>query len=260
MSLLVTRSATFSDHRTPPFTAESHNIRKSPSYRWSELVFEMKVSQNRGRRIFDVSGNVIGYARVSTRGQSLDSQVDALVAAGAVRVFQEYASGATQARTRWKECLDYLQPGNVLTVADLTRLGRSTADLADIVTVLGRRGIGFRSLAEPWLDTTSAHGKLIFDMFASLAEYERSRLSERTKAGLTAAKARGRPRTMTPAKTEAARQLRSQGKTLKETAQILSVSVSECQPCGSCCAHDRTAAALPARLGTHGASRCPQQR
>lgn len=177
-----------------------------------------------------MSGNVIGYARVSTRGQSLDSQVDALVAAGAMRVFQEYASGATQARTRWKECLDYLQPGNLLAVTDLTRLGRSTADLADIVTVLGERGIGFRSLAEPWLDTTSAHGKLIFDMFASLAEYERSRLSERTKAGLAAAKARGRlggrPRIMTPSKTEAARQLRSQGKTLKETAQILSVSVS----------------------------------
>lgn len=88
----------------------------------------------------DVSGNVIGYAKVSTRGQSLDSQVDALVAAGVVRVFQEYASGAIQARTRWKECLDYLQPGNVLTVADLTRLGRSTADLADIVTVLDSGG------------------------------------------------------------------------------------------------------------------------
>lgn len=116
----------------------------------------MKASQNLKWRLFDVSGNVIGYARVSTRGQSLHSQVDALEAAGAVRVFQEYASGATQARTRWKECLDYLQPGNVLTVADLTRLGRSAADLAEIVTVLGQRGIGFRSLAEPWLDTTSA--------------------------------------------------------------------------------------------------------
>ena len=140
------------------------------------------------QRVFDVprglSGNVVGYARVSTRGQSLDLQVDALVAAGAVRVFQEYASGATQARTRWRECLEYLQPGNILVVNDLTRLGRSTADLSDIVTVLGQRGIGFRSLAEPSLDTTSAHGKLIFDMFASLAEYERSRLSERTRAGL----------------------------------------------------------------------------
>ena len=100
-----------------------------------------------------------------------------------------------------------------MTVADLTRLGRSTADLADIVTVLGQRGIGFCSLAEPWPDTTSTHGKLIFDMFASLAEYERSRLSERTKAGLAAGRVRGllggRPRTMTSAKTEAARQLRS---------------------------------------------------
>lgn len=101
------------------------------------------------------------------------------------------ASGATQARDRWQDCLEHLQPGNVLVVADLTRLGRSTADLSDIVTVLGRRGIAFRSLAEPWLDTTNAHGKLIFDMFASLAEYERSRLSERTRAGLTAAKAGG---------------------------------------------------------------------
>lgn len=123
-----------------------------------------------------------------------------------------------------------LQPGNVLVVSDLTRLGRSTADLSDIVTVLGQRGIGFRSLAEPWLDTTSAHGKLIFDMFASLAEYERSRLSERTKAGLAAARARGRlggrPPSMTPAKLETARDLRRRGKKLQEIAETLSVSMS----------------------------------
>ncbi len=87
-----------------------------------------------------MSGKVVGYARVSIRGQSLDSQVDALASAGAVRVFLEYASGATQARARWMECLDYLQPGNVLMVADLTRPGRSTAYLADIVTVLGQPG------------------------------------------------------------------------------------------------------------------------
>ncbi|WP_256212871.1 recombinase family protein [Arthrobacter sp. yr096] len=177
-----------------------------------------------------MSRNVIGYARVSTRGQSLDAQVDALAAAGALRVFQDHASGATQARAGWKECLGYLQPGNILMVADLTRLGRSTSDLADIVTVLGQRGIGFRSLAEPWLDTTSAHGKLIFDMFASLAEYERSRLSERTKAGLAAAKARGRsggrPTVMTAGKLETATQLRQEGKTLHDIAERLGVSVS----------------------------------
>lgn len=108
--------------------------------------------------------------------------------------------------------------------------GRSTADRSDIVTVLGRRGIGFRSLAEPWLDTTSAHGKLIFDMFASLAEYERSRLSERRRAGLAAAKARDRlgvrRPAMTAAKLEAARDLRRQGKNLQEIAESLSVSMS----------------------------------
>ena len=108
---------------------------------------------------------MIGYARVSYRGQSLDAQVDALVGAGAIEVFMEHASGATQARARWQDCLEHLQPGNILVVADLTRLGRGAADLSDIVTALGRRGIDFRSLAEPWLDTTSAHGKLIFDMF-----------------------------------------------------------------------------------------------
>lgn len=115
-----------------------------------------------------MSGNAVGYARVSTRRQSLDLQVDALVAAGAVRGFQEYASGSTQSRTRWKECLEYLQPGNILVVNDLTRLGRSTTDPSDTVMLLGQRGIRFRSLAEPWLDTTSAHGKLIIDMFAPL--------------------------------------------------------------------------------------------
>ena len=72
----------------------------------------MKAGRNRSRRVFDASGDVIGYAIGSTGGQSLDSEVDALVGAGAVRVFQECASGATQARARWKECLNYLQPGN----------------------------------------------------------------------------------------------------------------------------------------------------
>ncbi|WP_247048884.1 recombinase family protein [Arthrobacter rhizosphaerae] len=176
-----------------------------------------------------MSSNVIGYARGSTREQSLDAQVDTLVNAGAIKVFMEHASGATQTRARWQDCLEHLQPGNVLVVADLTRLGRSTADLSDIVTVLGRRGIAFRSLAEPWRDTTSAHGKLIFDMFASLAEYERSRLSERTRAGLTAAKARatGRRAASDDAGQAGGRKgLRSQRKKLEEIAGTLSVSMS----------------------------------
>lgn len=174
--------------------------------------------------------HIIGYARVSTKEQSLESQVDALVAAGALKVFQEHASGATQARPQWQTCLEYLQPGNILAVTDLTRLGRSTRDLSSIVAALGERGIGFRSLADPWLDTTKAHRQLILSMFAALAEYERSRLLERTKAGLDAARSRGRnggrPRSMTPSKEDTARQLRSQGKTLQEIAGTLSVSLS----------------------------------
>jgi len=131
-------NTTVSDIRSASLRKES----KTHAYSCSKLVAEKKTGQKGDGRVFDVPRNMVGYARVSTRGQSLDSQVDALVAAGAVRVFQEYASGATQARARWKDCLDYLQPGNVLLVADLTRLGRSTSDLADIVTVLGQRGIG----------------------------------------------------------------------------------------------------------------------
>lgn len=88
--------------------------------------------------------NVVGYARVSTKDQSTLSQVDALLGVGAVKVFQEHASGATQARPRWQACLEYLQPGNALVVSDLTRLGRSTADLSSIVGTLGEmRGLGF---------------------------------------------------------------------------------------------------------------------
>lgn len=175
-------------------------------------------------------GNVIGYARVSTKDQSILSQVDALVGAGAVKVFQEHASGVTQARPRWQACLEYLQPGNVLVVTDLTRLGRSTADLSSIVGTLAEMRVGFRSLAEPWLDTTTAHGQLIFNMFAALAEYERSRLSERTRAGLAAARAKGRqggrPRAMTPAKEVAAHHLRAQGKTLQDISAALGVNLS----------------------------------
>lgn len=175
-------------------------------------------------------GNSVGYARVSTAAQSLHSQVDALTASGAVRVFQEHASGATQAREQWLACLDYLQPGNTLLVNDLTRLGRSTADLSAIVKLLGERGIGFRSLSEPWLNTTSSHGKLIFDMFASLAEYERNRLSERTREGLAAARIRGRlggrPPAMTANKLQTAQQLRAQKMTLHDIAQTIGVSVS----------------------------------
>lgn len=173
-------------------------------------------------------GVIIGYARVSTGDQNLEGQRDALQAAGAWRVFEDKASGATQDRPGWRECLEQLQPGNTLLVTDLTRLGRSTIDLAGIVEELGKRGVAFRSLAEPWLDTSSAHGRLIFDMFASIAAYERARLIERTNAGLAAARARGRlggrPTVMTPEKAEVAKEMRAKKKSLRQIAEALSVS------------------------------------
>jgi len=172
----------------------------------------------------------IGYARESASGPSLSDQVAVLKGAGAEQVYEERATGATELRDQWNSCFEALEPGDALLVSDLTRVGRSTADLAHIISILGERGVSFRALAEPWLDTGSEHGQLILDTFRSIVNYERSRMSERTTAGLTAARARGRrggrPPAMTPHKLEAARSLRSKKMTLSEIAGTLGVSVS----------------------------------
>jgi DNA invertase Pin-like site-specific DNA recombinase len=128
-----------------------------------------------------VSSNLIGYARVSTADQNPDLQEDALRRAGAIRIFTDHASGSTQARPAWQQCLEYLQPGNVLVVWKLDRIGRSTADLARIVAELGDRGIQFKSLTESFIDTTTSDGRLIFHIFTAMAEHERSRMLERTR-------------------------------------------------------------------------------
>jgi len=134
---------------------------------------------------------LIGYARVSTKGQSFNSQIDALQAQGCKRIFQEVASGAKNTRPVLKQALKELRAGDVLVVVKLDRLGRSLVDLVNIITALQAREIEFRSIGDP-IDTTSAQGKLIFNIFASLAQFERELISERTKAGLKAARARGR--------------------------------------------------------------------
>lgn len=171
--------------------------------------------------------HIIGYARVSTPGQSLDLQHDALADAGALRIFTDIASGSTSRRPAWDECLDYLQPGNVLTVWKLDRIGRSTAELARIVAELGERGVHFKSLTESFMDTTTADGRLIFHIFASLAEHERTRLVERTRAGLEAARARGniggRPSTVTAEQVSQARRMQQDGLTIVSAARILGV-------------------------------------
>jgi DNA invertase Pin-like site-specific DNA recombinase len=175
-----------------------------------------------------MSGHVYGYARVSTREQSPDAQLDALHAAGCVRIFTDRASGTRAERPALTELRSVLLPGDTVVVTKLDRLGRDALHLTETVTALARQGIGFRSLAEQ-LDTTSPAGKLIFGVFASLAQFERDRIAERTREGLAAARARGRvgggrPPVMTSEKLAAARLLMTENRTISEIAAILGVS------------------------------------
>lgn len=133
----------------------------------------------------------IGYARVSTKDQSLDLQVDALKDAGCEQVFQEVASGANTARPALDDLLSRLRAGDVLVIWKLDRLGRSLKHLVMLTADLLERDIGLISLNDP-IDTTTPQGRLVFNIFASLAEFERELIRERTRAGLKAARARGR--------------------------------------------------------------------
>lgn len=133
----------------------------------------------------------IGYARVSTRDQHLDLQLDALKRAGCERIYQDVAGGAKTARPALDELLGQLRVGDVVVIWKLDRMGRSLKHLVELVGDLLTRKVGLLSLNDP-VDTTSAQGRLVFNIFASLAEFERELIRERTNAGLTAARARGR--------------------------------------------------------------------
>ena len=134
---------------------------------------------------------LIGYARVSTVDQNLDLQCDALTEAGCERIFTEQMSGAVADRPELMAAIGYARSGDTLVVWKLDRLARSVKQLIDTVENLRGRRIGFRSLTEA-LDTTTAQGRLVFHMFGALAEFERSLIHERTRAGLSAAKKAGR--------------------------------------------------------------------
>lgn len=138
---------------------------------------------------------LIGYMRVSseTDRQTTDLQRDALIAAGVDErhLFEDRASGSRDDRPGLKQCLEYLNPGDVLVVWKLDRLGRSLPHLLSIVTDLQKRGIQFRSLTEQ-MDTTTPHGEFLFSIFGALAQFERALVRERIKAGLEAAQKRGR--------------------------------------------------------------------
>lgn len=135
---------------------------------------------------------LLGYARVSTEDQNLDLQISALTAAGvdATRIYQDKASGATTRRPGYQTLLRHARTGDVICVWKLDRLGRNLGELVKVVDEMGKRGVDVRSLTEPF-DTSTAIGKMLFSICGAFAEFERNLISERTKAGLVAARARG---------------------------------------------------------------------
>jgi DNA invertase Pin-like site-specific DNA recombinase len=139
-------------------------------------------------------GRIIGYARVSKYDQDLNLQVDALKEGGCRRdrIYVDKVSGTRSRRPGLEACLEALKAGDVLLVWRLDRLGRSMIDLVELVEQLRERGVGFRSLCDGAVDTTTASGELVFHIFSALAQFERRLIQERTKAGLAAARARGR--------------------------------------------------------------------
>ena len=137
-------------------------------------------------------GQYIGYARVSTSDQDLSLQINELKAAGCEPIFTDKVSGAKSHRPGLDDCLKILRAGDTLIVWRLDRLGRSMQHLVSVITELKARGIGFRSLRDGAIDTTTASGELIFNIFAALAQFEAELIRERTRAGLAAARARGR--------------------------------------------------------------------
>jgi len=171
---------------------------------------------------------LIGYARVSTQDQNTALQLDALKAAGCEQVFVEKASGVQRDRPILMSAITYLRPGDTLVVWKLDRLARSMKQLIETIEMLEGHGVGFRSLTEA-IDTITAGGRLVFHIFGALAEFERSIIRERTRAGLDAAKARGRRGGRRPKLTEkdlaAARALLAEASiTVDDVARRLGVS------------------------------------
>jgi DNA invertase Pin-like site-specific DNA recombinase len=144
---------------------------------------------------------IIGYARVSTDGQTLDAQEATLKRAGAQKIFAEKESGAKTDRAQLAKAVAALDAGDVLVVTRLDRLARSTRDLLNVLHAISSKGAGFRSIADAWADTTTAHGRLLVTMLAGIAEFERELIKARTGEGRKRAQARGvrfgRPRKLT---------------------------------------------------------------
>jgi DNA invertase Pin-like site-specific DNA recombinase len=177
-------------------------------------------------------GRTIGYARVSTPGQDVTLQLEALRQAGCAeeQMFLDVASGASTTRPGLDACLQALAPGDTLVVWRLDRLGRSMLHLVTMIAELGQRQVGFRSLCDGALDTTTATGELVFHVFSALAQFERRLIQERTQAGLAAARARGKHGGRQPLRADApqvrmAQTLYADGRvTILEICQSLRIS------------------------------------
>ena len=169
----------------------------------------------------------VGYARVSTYGQTLDAQLGQLKAAGCGRVYREKVTGARADRRELLKMLKALTPGDVVTVTRIDRLARSTFDLFAIVKQIVDGGGQFRSLAEPWADTGTSTGRLMIAVLGGLADVERNLIRTRTAEGRARATARGqhmgRPPKLNPAQQAEARRRRAEGATLKELAKSYNV-------------------------------------
>ncbi|MDQ7839259.1 MAG: recombinase family protein [Thermodesulfobacteriota bacterium] len=171
---------------------------------------------------------LIGYARVSSDEQNLDLQLDTLRKAGCKKIFKDKLSGAKQDRPGLAEALQHLRTRDTLVIWKLDRLGRSVKGLIELVGKLQEEGVNFHSITDG-IDTTTPAGRFFFHVMASLAQMERELLIERTRAGLAAAKSRGRvggrKRLMTAGKVEAAKKLINEGMPPRDIAQSLGVSV-----------------------------------
>ena len=173
---------------------------------------------------------IVGYARVSTDGQTLDAQHAALREAGATRVFSEKISGAVTDRPALAKAIAALSAGDVLLVTRLDRLARSTRDLLNVLATIADKGAGFKSLADAWADTTTAHGRLMLTVLGGLAEFERELIRARTDEGRKRAQARGvrfgRHPKLTPHQITEALQRREAGEALVEIGRSYNVSHS----------------------------------
>ena len=174
---------------------------------------------------------LVGYARVSTAEQNLDLQQDALKKAGCSKLFHDTISGSKTLRPGFTDAMEFIREGDVLVVWRLDRLGRSLVDLLETVAGLEKRGIGFRSITEA-IDTTTSSGMLVFQIFGAIAEFERNLIRDRTRAGLNAARTRGRqggrPKLLDTQKIALARRLYSEKQhSIKEICKLIGIT----KPC-----------------------------